>query len=60
MPTSSDFTTTTTYIMSSKKTVAIGSILKTLDPKQEDEALIREARNQKRKVDSLDPQRRET
>jgi hypothetical protein len=56
-PTSGDSTTTaTTYIMSPKKAIATSFILRTLDTNQGDKALLREARNQKRKVVSPEPQ----
>jgi hypothetical protein len=48
--------TTTTYIMSSKNAMATGSVLRTLDPSQGDESLVREARNQKRKFVSPEPE----
>jgi hypothetical protein len=47
--------TTTTYIIPLKKAMSTGSSLRTLDPQQGDEAL-REARNQKIKAISLEPQ----
>jgi SMC interacting uncharacterized protein involved in chromosome segregation len=48
--------TKTTHIMLPKKSMATDSILRTLDPNQGDGALIREARNQKRKAICLEPQ----
>jgi hypothetical protein len=45
--------------MPSKKATEPRSILRTLDPNQGDKALIREARNQKRKVNSPGPQEEE-
>jgi hypothetical protein len=45
--------------MSPKKTAVIGSVLMTLDPNQGGEALLRKARNQKRKAISLEPQDKE-
>jgi ABC-type Fe3+-citrate transport system substrate-binding protein len=42
-----------------KKTTVPSSILRTLDTNQGDEALIREARNQKRKTNCLDPREEE-
>jgi hypothetical protein len=51
VPTSDDSTTTTTtHIMQPKKATSTSSILRTLDTNQGDEALLREARNQKRTV----------
>jgi hypothetical protein len=54
-PTSGDSTTTSTHIMSPKKATTPSSILRTLDPNLGDEALIREAREQKRRSNSLEP-----
>jgi hypothetical protein len=51
--------TITTYIMPPKKAVVTSSVHRTLDPNQGDEALIREARKQKRKAVSLEPQHEE-
>jgi hypothetical protein len=48
--------TATTYIMPPKKAMTTSSVPRTLDTNQRDEALLREARNQKRKVVSLEPQ----
>jgi hypothetical protein len=48
-PTSGDFTTSSTYTMSSKKAAATSSILAPIDPNKGNEALIRETRNQKKK-----------
>jgi hypothetical protein len=52
-------TTTTTYIMSPKKATTTGSIHRILDTNQGDETLLREARNQKRKAISPEPQDKE-
>jgi hypothetical protein len=58
-PTNGDSTTTTTYIMPSKKARETGSVLRNFDPNQGDEVLPREARNQKWKVVSLELQDKE-
>jgi hypothetical protein len=55
-PTSGDSTTTTSYIMPPKKATTTSSVLRTLDTNQGDEALLREARNQKRKTINLEIQ----
>jgi hypothetical protein len=55
-PTSSDLTTTTHTI---PKKATTSSVLQTLDTNQGDEALLREARNQKRKAISPEPQDQE-
>jgi hypothetical protein len=51
-PTSSYFTTTLTYTMPLKKAATTSSILAPIDPNQGNEALIREARNQKMAISS--------
>jgi hypothetical protein len=56
-PTFGDSTTTsTTYIMPLKKATTTSSVLRALDTNQVDEALLREARKQKRKATSPMPQ----
>jgi hypothetical protein len=49
VPTFGDSTTKKTDIMPLKKATETSSLLRTLDPNQGDEILLREARNQKRK-----------
>jgi hypothetical protein len=51
--------TTPTYIMPPKKAAATSSILALIDPNQRNKALIREARNQKKKAISLPPREEE-
>jgi hypothetical protein len=58
VPTSGDSTTTSAYIMSSKKAEATGSILAPIDPNQGNEAVIGEARNEKKKAISPHPEKR--
>jgi hypothetical protein len=58
-PTSGDSTTTSAYTMPSKKATTTGSILAPIYPNQGNEALIREARNQKKKDTSPSPQEEE-
>jgi hypothetical protein len=48
-------TTTITRTMPPKKATTTGPILRTLDTNQGDEAILREARNQKRKANSPEP-----
>jgi predicted RNase H-like nuclease (RuvC/YqgF family) len=48
--------TATTYIMLPNKATTTSSVPRTLDTNRRDEVLLREARNQKRKVVSLEPQ----
>jgi hypothetical protein len=50
VPTSDDLTTTTSYTMLPKKLMETGAVLMPLVPNQGDEALLREARSQKRKA----------
>jgi Flp pilus assembly protein TadD len=47
---------TTTRTLPPKKATTTDPVLRTLDTNQGDEALLREARNQKRKAISLEPQ----
>jgi hypothetical protein len=49
-PTSGDSTTTSTYIMPPKKATTTSFVPRTLDTNQGYGALLREARNQKRKA----------
>jgi hypothetical protein len=42
--------------MPPKKAITTSSVLRTFDTNQGDEALLREARNQKRKAINLEPQ----
>jgi hypothetical protein len=59
VPTSGDSTTTSPYTMPPKKAMTTGSILTPIDPNQGNEALIREARNQKKKATSTSPREEE-
>jgi hypothetical protein len=54
-PTTGDFTTTSTYTMPPKKAVTTSSLFAPIDPNQGNEALIREARNQKKNAISSPP-----
>jgi hypothetical protein len=54
--TSNDLTTTPSYIIPPKKTTAISVVLTPLDTNQGDEALLWEARMQKRKATIPEPQ----
>jgi hypothetical protein len=58
-PTSGDSTTTSAYTMPPKKTTTTSSILAPIDPNQGNEALIIEARNQKKKATSPSPREEE-
>jgi hypothetical protein len=55
VPTSSDFTTTSTDTMPSKKVATTSSILASINPNQGNEAIIREARIQNKKAISSPP-----
>lgn len=61
LPISSEFTTTTRYIfvMPPKKTTTVGYVLTPIDQNQDEEALLRETQNQKRKAIDLPPQEKE-